>query len=340
MKIKNLVLTSAFFPPSIGGPATFVSNIGPEFVKIGYEVSYVNLEPYKHTSKLKRMFLFTADFWRSIKYADIVLICDTWSMLIPSALLCIVRRKKYIVRIGGDHLWETYIARTKEQTKLSSFYSPTPTPSFKEKIIFFLTRMSVRYAVASVFNTTWQRDIWEKPYSLKKSKTYVVENALVTRVVPYAWNSSIQKIIRCPVRDSEFKNVTILKKVWDTISQKYPDTIISFDYINLQERALILSKSYAVIQPSISDVAPNLICETVASGCPFICTQDTGIKSLIPSDVGMYVDTSNEKEIQQAIENILKADIHAQLVQDIKNLSVARTYNVLAKEYDYIWNKI
>jgi len=340
MKIKKLVLVSAFFPPSIGGPATFVSNIGPEFVKMGYEVLYVNLEPYKNTSKLKRYFLFLRDLWKSCKNADLVFISDTWSVLIPSVFVCFLRRKKYLIRIGGDFLWETYVERTKEQLKLSLFYSVPRRLSLKEKIIFFLTRRCIEAADVVVFNTSWQRSIWELPYGLKKNKAQVVENALVTGIMPYMGAISKQRVLRCPVRASEFKNVEMLKNVWGAISEKYPDTVLLFEYIHPNERARILSETYAVIQPSISDVAPNLMCEAVASGCPFICTQDTGIKSLLPLDIGLYIDTTNEESMHESLEMILEAKVHDDLVEKIKGFKITRTYDVLAKEYQDIWNTL
>jgi hypothetical protein len=64
MKIKSIALVSTFFPPSIGGPATFVSHIGPEFEALGCTVSYLNFEPYKQFSKPKRSVYFFCDLWR------------------------------------------------------------------------------------------------------------------------------------------------------------------------------------------------------------------------------------------------------------------------------------
>lgn len=340
MKIKSIALISAFFPPSIGGPATFVSQIGPEFEALGYAVSYLNLEPYKQFSKLKRSVYFFHDLWRKTKKVDFILIADTWSVLVPTAVFCFFTRKKYAVRIGGDFLWETYVARTKKHVKLSVFYSAGARFSLKEKIIFFLSSFCLKHAQAVIFNTAWQRDIWQKPYTLEKGKVFVVENSFVTNLSDYMWNNSKPKILRSPVRTSEFKNIAILKKVWGSIAEKYPNVILSFEHIHPSEREKVLSETYAVVQSSVSDVAPNLICESVGSGCPFICTQDTGIQTLIPSDFGIYVETTNEKALQQAIESILDTDIHARLVKNIKDFKIQRTYKVLATEYDDIWKQI
>lgn len=340
MKVGNILLVSAFFPPSIGGPATFIAAIGKEFQKKGYEVTYTNLEPYKKFSRLKQTFLFLRDMWERIGDADRVLIADTWSVLIPAAWICRLRNKKYTVRIGGDYVWEMYIARTKERLQLSTFYTTSPELSYKEKLSYFLIRAALARAERVIFNTNWQREIWKKPYNLERVKMGVVQNALVTGIVPYAWNSTFPKIIRCPVRASEFKNVNTFKKVWDTLSQNYPDTVLSFEYIHPEKRAEILSQTYAVIQPSISDVAPNLICESVASGCPFICTADTGIRELFPKDIGLYFETSDESSIQKGLEMILDESIHNEQVQKLAACKVARTYEVLAKEYCELWNKI
>lgn len=340
MNVKKILLISAFFPPSVGGPATFVSSVGPEFVKKGYGITYANLELYKNFSKLRQQFFFIWDVWKKIKDVDLVVICDTWSVLIPAAFISILRRKKYLVRIGGDFLWESYISRTKEHRKLSLFYASKPKHNLKEKIIFYLTRVFLARADAVIFNTPWQRDIWQNPYTLQKEKTFVVENALVTGVTQYSWKPTHRRTIRCPVRASQFKNTDAVKKVWDTISAKYPDVILSFEYIHPEERSKILSETYAVIQPSISDVAPNLICEAIASGCPFICTQDTGIRNLLPRDIGIYIETKDESEIQNAFESILDINIHQIQVKKIQEFTMERTYTVLANEYENIWKRL
>ena len=340
MKIKSIALISAFFPPSIGGPATFVSQIGPEFEALGYAVSYLNLEPYKQFSKLKRLVYFFHDLWRKTKKVDFILIADTWSVLVPTAVFCFFTRKKYAVRIGGDFLWETYVTRTKKHVKLSVFYSAGARFSLKEKIIFFLSSFCLKHAQAVIFNTAWQRDIWQKPYTLEKGKVFVVENSFVTNLSDYMWNNSKPKILRSPVRTSEFKNIAILKKVWGSIAEKYPNVILSFEHIHPSEREKVLSETYAVVQSSVSDVAPNLICESVASGCPFICAEDTGLKNLVPNSTGLYIDTADEKELQQAIEYIIDGYTHRHLVENSKKLKVQRTYKVLATEYDDIWKKI
>lgn len=340
MKVGNILLVSAFFPPSIGGPATFIAAIGREFQKKGYEVTYANLELYKKFSRLKQTFLFLRDMWKRVGDSDRVLIADTWSVLIPAVLVCRLRNKKYTVRIGGDYVWEMYIARTKEHLRLPAFYISLPKLSLKEKFTYFLIRRALGRAEMVIFNTNWQREIWERPYNLEKAKTGVVQNALVTGIVPYAWKSGMQKIIRCPVRASEFKNVRTLKKVWDTLSQDYPDAILSFEYIHPENRADVLAQTYAVIQPSISDVAPNLICESVASGCPFICTADTGIRELFPKDIGLYFETSDEDSIRQRLEMMLNGSFHNEQVQKLAACKISRTYEILAEEYLQLWNKI
>lgn len=337
MNVKNILFVSAFFPPSIGGPATFVASIGPEFVQKGYDISYSNFEPYKKHSTFKKIFLFAKDLWHRSNNVDLVFIVDTWSVLVPAVLVCLLKKKKYIVRIGGDHLWETYITRTKKQVKLSTFYKSTPTFSFKEKIIFYLTRFSLKHAYATIFNTQWQRSIWKDCYCLEKIKTYVVNNALVTGVASYTWNPSIPRVLRCPVRASEVKNVEMVKRVWDSIKEEYPDVIFSFDFIDPKERGKLLSETYAVIQASISDVAPNLICESIASGCPFVCTDDTGLRELLSPDIGIFINTSSEQSIKQGLVTILDLQIHKDQSEKIRSFKISRTYKDLAVEYEHIW---
>ena len=68
----------------------------------------------------------------------------------PTMLACRLMGKKYIIRTGGDLLWEWYVERTGEAILLRDFYSRPRALSLKEKAIESFSRRAFAGASAPV----------------------------------------------------------------------------------------------------------------------------------------------------------------------------------------------
>jgi len=92
--------------------------------------------------------------------------------------VCVARflGRQSVVRVGGDFLWEEYIERTRESLFLSEFYLVKRNFSFKEKLIFRLTRFVCAHTDRVIFSTSWQKNIWSQVYNIDPSKIQVIEN--------------------------------------------------------------------------------------------------------------------------------------------------------------------
>ena len=54
--------------------------------------------------------------------ADLILVLDTWSAAVPTMAACAIMRKRYVIRTGGDFLWESYVERTGDMVLFRDFY--------------------------------------------------------------------------------------------------------------------------------------------------------------------------------------------------------------------------
>ncbi|MFZ2763791.1 MAG: hypothetical protein WAX80_02010, partial [Minisyncoccia bacterium] len=250
-------------------PSLYASNLSREFVSLGHEVRQIS---YGRAEQLLpawvRHAYFLLKIFPSVLWSKTIITLDTYSVGVPSVLAATMFGKKIIVRIGGDFLWESYVERTGNKITLREFNSNPPQLNLKEKLIFFFTKVLVYLSDKLVFNTEWQRDIWQTRYGILESKSCVVRNHVPAKNKSLSQNETFL----WAGRKIKLKNIESLEE----LSKEFEIEMVSgLSHGKLQEK---IKNCYAVILPSFSEVCPNFILEAASFGKPFIMTAETGLK--------------------------------------------------------------
>ena len=207
----RILIATGVFPPAIGGPAKYAKNIHEELVRRGLERSL--------PIGARHIIYFLRAFPAALR-ADVIFALDTWSTGLPALFLAKILRKKFMVRIGGEFLWEKYVERTKEEIRLSDFYKEKHPLDFKERVTLQGTRYLTRQADALLFTTLWLARIWQEPYGLVSSKVHILENEYPAR------EEGISPRARSFVyvgRHMTLKNGERLRRVFARVKEKHPD---------------------------------------------------------------------------------------------------------------------
>ena len=144
--IMRVVIATPFVSPEPGVLAVYAAGIAGAFEKRGDTVTVL---PFGDTRLLPPLIRHLAYFFRIVTMTPgttFVLALDTWSVGIPALCAAKIRGVPFIVRIGGDYLWETYIERTNSEVRLSEFYARPRSYSLWEHVIFHATRWLLRGA--------------------------------------------------------------------------------------------------------------------------------------------------------------------------------------------------
>lgn len=312
--IMKILITTGLSESHIGGPAQYGSNLKNEFEKLGHETrlrQYGSVE----SALLK--------IWPDAFWADKILALDTFSVGLPSVIAAKIFGKKVTIRVGGDFLWESYVERTGEQITLPKFNEHMPVLNTKEKIIFFLTKLLVRFVDKLAFNTEWQKDIWKKSYNIQDSKMRVVRNYIPTNNLQ---SPAMNKIFLWAGRKIKLKNLSLLDKAtkWTEL-----EIVSGLSHRKLQEK---LKDSYAVIMPSFSEVCPNFVLEAISYGKPFIITRETGLQEIYDKG-GIFVDPFNETELKDAILKMSDSVEYAKFKEELAVIATGRPWGEVTHEY-------
>ena len=126
----RIVIATGIFPPDIGGPATYSKLLAEELSKRGHEVvvvtygSTVSREKDKIQDTKYKIQIISQGYLKGLKHiaycwqvfkvgkhADVIYAQDAVSAGLPAALAAILLRKKFFIKIVGDHAWEQGMQR-------------------------------------------------------------------------------------------------------------------------------------------------------------------------------------------------------------------------------------
>ncbi|MEK7642536.1 MAG: glycosyltransferase family 4 protein [Patescibacteria group bacterium] len=326
----KILIATGIYPPKIGGPAQYAKNLKESFEKMGHKVSIrtYGIEDFLPTG-IRHLFFFFKII-PSIINSDIIFTLDTFSVGLPSALACKVLNKKCIIRTGGDFLWEQYVERTKKKVLLRKFYKTEQSNfSFKEQIIFKLTKWTLQNVNHTIFSTDWQRQIFIDAYQTDKNKASIVENFYGGKEADL---EPISKEFIGSTRKLIWKNLDMLETVFEEVKKVTSETSLFLNNLSFIDLIARLKNSYAVILVSLGDISPNMILDAIRFNRPFICTKEVGIYDRI-KDAGIFVDPLNKKEIEEAVSCLLTQEGYKEAKERVKSFNFVHTWDQIAKEF-------
>jgi glycosyltransferase involved in cell wall biosynthesis len=331
-KRMRLLISTGIYPPEVGGPALYAKNLFDEYSKRGNEVVVVSFgRERKLPWGIRHAFFLAKILWR-VWRAEAIIVLDTASVGVATALAARLFGRKMALRIGGDFLWEWYVDRTHEKIPLDEFYAdPGRKKTFtaKEKLIFRFTNFVLKAAYARAFTTEWQMKIWQKAYSMPSERNIVIGN--------FIGNSQDseqpeRKEFLWAGREIFLKNVAVLKEGFEAARAVRRDIFLDCIHVPHEELQRRLVRTYAVVVPSLSEVSPNLILDALGHRKPFIVTKHNGIAELL-GDTAVLVDPLRAEDIKEKIL-WLADDVHyAQQLEKIRGFSARHSWEQIADEF-------
>lgn len=332
----RILITTGIFPPKVGGPSQYAKNLAEVWQKSGHEVLVrtFNIENKLPTGVRHIWFFFK--IIPAVLKADFVLALDTYSVGFPTVFASWVLGKKVMIRTGGDFLWESYVERTKEKVLLRNFYEDDNVYlNIKEKVIFSITKWTLKNTTNLIFSTKWQRDIFIKAYRLDEKKIHIVENYYGPKESDVETRS---KDFIASTRKLVWKNLDLLKNIFHRIQAKRPEVELYLSNDKYEEFMNIIKNSYAVVLVSLGDISPNMILDAIRMNRPFICTEEVGIFDRI-KDAGIFVDPLSENEIENAILKLLNPVEYEKAREKVKSFNFVHTWEEIGEEFIKIYNK-
>lgn len=338
----KLCVISGIFEPEAGGPATYAPKIASALAQGGYTVTVVTFSPqaaYPGDSSypfrlvrivrgnrlLNRVRFFFACI-AHIRRSDCVYMLDWFAAGLPASLVARIFGKPYVVRVGGDYLWEQrYLESGEEPMTLSDFYGKNLHMRRAYRTYAGVIKSVLSGASHVIFNAEKMRDLYIHHYGLSPATTSVISNPVPRKETADVRRGVSTKEFIFWGRFIVMKNITTMVRAFakaalpeeftlgligDGPRKKEIEALVK--ELGLEKRVTIepgmpqrevferVKNARAFVLTSWTDIAPNQVFEALAIGLPAIVTKENYLP--IAKDLPLTVDPRSVDDIAEALK--------------------------------------
>ncbi|MBI5140254.1 MAG: GtrA family protein [Candidatus Vogelbacteria bacterium] len=349
---SGVVIATGIFPPDIGGPATFVHNLGERLIEKSVKVTIVTYSdvakdalddlayqvirisralPFglRHFEYLVWLFLATVN--HGLIYAQ-----DITAAGVPALLVKKILRKRMIMRIGGDLLWERSAESGRTELSMNDFYK---SGLHRNKLIFMVGKKILANCEKIFVTADNLRRIYIKYYDVFPDKIEVLHNPLPSlKDFPvFMANDKAEhpeKIILFAGRFVKYKNIHKLidaflniyddikparlvligdgpevKKLRVKIRNEAGSRVEIINKLPHKELFAHVGNASLCVSAATTEYNPNFILECLSLGKKVLLKEDNGLTVNLPSHF-LFKDG---KELEVKMKNLLLNDVDTNL---------------------------
>ena len=368
----KILIAAGIFIPEIGGPATYIANLSQELVNLGHQVTVItysdrdfyetdkDLSYVVHRIARKNKLSNYYRYYKKLKEEnknevfDVLYSFDHFSAGLPASWLAKKVNKPLVIRVGGDFIWERYLTRINNPVTLRQFYEKKLHLK-EEKFRFKLIKKVFKQVTKIVFTTQFQQDIFVPYYQLPADKLTLISNPVNTKIQK-AVRENINKEIIFYGRFINKNNLHNLLTAFEAMEDKSFSLVLIGDGVLKEEilkckieRVSIenkmsreelhqrLQSAYLTVFPSLTDISPNSLLESLALGVPFISTSEIGFDWL--KDKVRMFDPNQPEELTKHLDQLADLENYQAYQQQLAAINYSYDYQELAQDTIKVLNQ-
>lgn len=358
--MKVLFITS-ILSPDIGGPALYAKYLPPEIEKSGIRSDVVYAGTFSYAIKLPILFflLLIKAPGSNILYS----LSASPAINLPTIIISKIFRKKFIMRPGGDFLWERATQAGETEENLPDYYERGTYLSHKTRARVF--SFILGGADKIIFPTVFLKDVYQKYFGVATEKCEIVDYPFpdlpatildsgarrektflfAGRLVPF---KNAERLVKAFLSIKEEHGFTL--KIMGSGSQKTAlihivssmggqNKVVFADSLPHEEFLREIKKSWCVLIPSTFEPGSFFLLECLKLKTPIIFTRYGGLAEGY-KDTLLFVDPYSVDDIKEKIEFVMREDHHNAYISSIENLSTQRNWSDVAREHIKIFQKL
>lgn len=178
----KILLAAGLFPPDIGGPATYAELIAHELPKRGIDVDVVPYSRVRGMSKIWRHIVYGYVLWQRSRFVDAIFALDPMSVGVPARIVAFLRRKPFLLRLGGDYVWEQSVQRFGVSETLDDYTAHALPRSWKVWLLATIQTWVAKGAVTVIVPSQYLKKI-VATWGVPESHIAVVYSAVTPPVI-------------------------------------------------------------------------------------------------------------------------------------------------------------
>lgn len=360
----KILLTTGIFFPDVGGPATHVRKIAEHFHSLGWQVSVVAFGDHAGEEKY-RVFRASRKYGKLVSWAlyalaiareslthDVIYAFDLTTAGVPSAFFARLLRKRFLLRIGGDPIWERVVEHGERFLPMRAYYEQGLFKIDKPHL-FRTIRRVVQSAETIVTYNEFLKEIYVMHYGVPAERVRIIRNPFPTRAALSRESGTFTFLFAG--RFVSYKNLPLVLTAFAGVSEKHPEARlvligdgpdrerIAKEAASLGERIEILPKmdqqslfaridaSSVALAPALSEFNPNFILESLAHGKPAIISRDNGLSVQLPEY--LQFDPLDVGSLQAVMESLFDTETYEKALRDVAALPTDQTWEKVVEEH-------
>lgn len=360
----RVVVATGLYPPEIGGPATYSRELEEGLPEQGIEVTVVPFSRARKYWKVVRHFVYCILLFKAARGVQVIYAQDPVSVGLPAALVALLLRKKFVLKVVGDYAWEQATQRAGFSGTLEAFQ--VAKLGFFASLLRAIERWVAHRAIRIVVPSKYLKRIVES-WKVENGKATVIYNGAIIPEI------GLKQVIRGVLRFQgrlvisvgrlvPWKGFEALIRVHARMVKTLPDLRLMIvgngpDREKLEALAQSLGVSNSVVFTGAlerdillryiraADVYAlntsyegfsHLLLEVSLVGCPIVTTPIGGNTELIEGDVnGLLVTPNDEHALEEKItalltDTTLRAKIATNAKRKAEKFSIPRMLNETA----------
>lgn len=346
-----ITLATPIFPPNIGGPSKYAENLYFGLKKEGFEVQVLTLSDFFNYPKIIRNFIYFFHLFKKSKNSQIIYAFNPISCGLPSFLISQFSGKKFILRLGGDYLWERAFEEGRTKKTLKEYYREPK--NLKERFLMKIIKIILERADRIIFTSNFLKNIYVEHFKIPENKLTIIENPFPKIENLDVKSETIFYQLLYAGRLLKFKNLDILIQIFQKISERNDKNLIlkiigegpekenlklKIKNLKLENKVFIepplphqellkeIQKSYFCILPALTDITPNFALECLKLKKPILLTKETEYYEIFKENL-IFIDPQNEKDIEEKIIYLLNEKNYRDYIERISQIPNNYSWN-------------
>jgi glycosyltransferase involved in cell wall biosynthesis len=356
----KIVLAAGIFPPDIGGPATYTSQLAEALVQENYTVSVVCFSDSTQSMNEKytvvRIKRSRLKLWSHLRYFFAIMklgrSADCLYAQGPTAggfnvwLACWLIKRPYVIKIIGDYAWEQGVSRYHINSTIEEFQTRTSLPLYVS-LLNYLQRLVSRQATVVIVPSQYLARIVQG-WGVAAENIRVIYNSFAVHFHTAVSQSEKGNIFLTGGRLVPWKGFDTLIKLWPRVLAQIPEARLHIagdgpDYDQLErliehsqvaDSVVLLGRlkpeqmteqygqARAFILNSDYEGMSHMILEAMAAGTIPLVSKRGGNQELIQDGVtGWSFSYNNSEEILAAILRVAQQPIDPHMIEAIQRRS-------------------
>jgi glycosyltransferase involved in cell wall biosynthesis len=359
----KILLAAGIFYPDVGGPAIHVRKIAEALSNNGYEVIVIAYGDDKTDKKFpfkvirvsrnnNKILQWLKYQYLALKYAfscKIVYAFDPTAAGIPARIAAFIFRRPFIIRIGGDPIWERTVEMNQRFITIVDYYKNS-FYKIDKPILYWLIKRLVSSAYRIVVYGQFFKDFYVNYFGADSNNITIIKNPVLQtekasdiisdnptilfagRFVSYKNLPFVIKVV-ASVRNKIKKGNLVLigsgpekNKLLDLVKELNAESYVIFkDSLPQEELFKNIRNSTVCIGPALSEFNPNFILESLSLGKPVLLTKGNGLSITLPEE--MLFDPFNESELENRIVSMFDKDNYRKIIQIVNSLPLNQSWD-------------